>query len=64
MDIAIGLGKKRSYVVIEDNGKLVKEGYVGTVGDETTANAIRNYVLRQGTKEEKKDYRQLKLSVF
>ena len=36
-------------------------GYVGTVGDETTANVIRNYVLRQGTKEEKKDYRQLKL---
>ena len=34
MDIAIDLGKKRSYVVMEDNGKLVKEGYVGTTKDE------------------------------
>ena len=36
-------------------------GYVATVGDETTADVIRNYVLHQGTKDEKSDYRQFKL---
>lgn len=30
MDIAIDLGKKRSYVVMEDNGRQVKEGYTDT----------------------------------
>lgn len=39
-------------------------GYVGTVGDETTANVVRNYISRQGTNEEKKDYKQFKLSAF
>ena len=39
-------------------------GYVGTVGDETTANVVRNYIMRQGTKDEKKDYKQFKLSAF
>ena len=33
MDIAIDLGKRMSYVVIEDNGKPVKEGYVETTKD-------------------------------
>jgi hypothetical protein len=33
MDIAIDLGKRRSYVVMEDNGKMVKEGYVETTKD-------------------------------
>ena len=33
MDIAIDLGKRRSYVVMEDNGRLVKEGYVETTKD-------------------------------
>lgn len=36
-------------------------GYVGTVGDETTADVIKNYILKQGTKEEKLDYKQFKL---
>ena len=30
MEIAIDLGKRRSYIVMEDNGKAVKEGYVET----------------------------------
>ena len=30
MNIAIDLGKTMSYVVIEDNDKVVKEGYVKT----------------------------------
>jgi len=33
MDIAIDLGKRRSYVVMEDNGNLVKEGYTETTKD-------------------------------
>ncbi len=33
MDIAIDLGKRKSYVVMEDNGRLVKEGYVETTKD-------------------------------
>ncbi len=36
-------------------------GYIGTVGEGTTANVIRNYILKQGSKEEKDGYRQLKL---
>ena len=36
-------------------------GYIGTVGDETTANVIKNYILRQGSKEEKSGYKQFKL---
>ena len=38
-------------------------GYVGTVGDETTADVIRNYVLRQGTKQEKADYKRVGLFI-
>ena len=33
MEIAIDLGKWKSYVVMEDNGRLVKEGYVETTKD-------------------------------
>jgi putative transposase len=36
-------------------------GYIGTVGEGTTADIVRNYILRQGSKEEKQDYKQLKL---
>ena len=39
-------------------------GYVGTVGDEVTATVIRNYILRQGSKEEKSGYKQFKISDF
>ncbi len=39
-------------------------GYVGTVGDEVTATVIRNYILRQGSKEEKIGYKQFKISDF
>ncbi|MCL5675369.1 MAG: hypothetical protein M1611_02030 [Candidatus Marsarchaeota archaeon] len=30
MEIAIDLGKWKSYVVMEDNGRVVKEGYMET----------------------------------
>ncbi len=33
MEIAIDPGKWKSYVVIEDNGKIVKEGYTETTKD-------------------------------
>ena len=33
MEIAIDLGKWKSYVVMEDNGRLVKEGYTETTKD-------------------------------
>jgi hypothetical protein len=33
MDIAIDLGKRRSYVVMEDNNKTAKEGYMDTTKD-------------------------------
>ena len=33
MDIAIYLGKRMSYVVMEDSGKPVKEEYVETTKD-------------------------------
>jgi len=36
-------------------------GYVGTVGEGTTADVVRRYIKRQGSKEEKIGYRQLKL---
>ncbi len=37
-------------------------GYVGTVGEGTTAEIVRNYILRQGSKKEKEGYRQFKLT--
>jgi len=30
MDIGIDLGKRKSYVVMEEDGKAVKEGYTET----------------------------------
>ena len=36
-------------------------GYIGTVGEGTTADIVRRYILRQGSKEEKENYKQLKL---
>ena len=36
-------------------------GYVGTVGEGATADVVRKYILRQGSKEEKQDYKQLRL---
>ena len=33
MDIAIDLGKWTRYVVMEDNGSVVKEGYIETTKD-------------------------------
>ena len=36
-------------------------GYIGTVGEGTTADMVRRYILRQGSKEEKIGYKQLKL---
>ncbi len=39
-------------------------GYIGTVGDEVTATVIRNYILRQGSHEEKRGFKQFKMSDF
>ena len=36
-------------------------GYIGTVSEGTTADMVRRYILRQGSKEEKIGYKQLKL---
>jgi len=36
-------------------------GYIGTVGEGTTADIVRKYILKQGSTEEKDDYKQLKL---
>ena len=39
-------------------------GYVGTVGDGATADVIRQYVEKQGSPEEKEEYKQFKLTEF
>jgi len=39
-------------------------GYIGTVGEGTTADIIKNYIQNQGNKEEKEDYKQLKIIDF
>lgn len=39
-------------------------GYIGTVGDGVTEEIIRRYIESQGTKEEKEDYPQMKLTRF
>jgi putative transposase len=39
-------------------------GYIGTVGDGVTADIIRNYVEKQGTKEEKDAYKQMNFLEF
>jgi len=38
--------------------------YVATVGDGAVAEVIRNYVEKQGTEDEKEDYKQMKLFEF
>jgi putative transposase len=39
-------------------------GYIATVGDGVTAEIIKTYVEKQGTKEEKEGYSQMKLLDF
>ncbi len=39
-------------------------GYIGTVGEGVTADIIRRYVEKQGTKEEKEGFSQMKLLDF
>ena len=39
-------------------------GYIGTVGDGITADIIKTYVEKQGSKEEKEEYGQMKLLDF
>ena len=39
-------------------------GYIGTVGDGVTADIIKKYIEKQGTKEEKEGYDQMKLLDF
>jgi len=36
-------------------------GYIGTVGDQSSTEVIKQYIECQGTKEEKENYHQLKL---
>ena len=38
--------------------------YIGTVGDGTTSDVIKNYVENQGNKEEKEAYKQMKILDF
>ena len=39
-------------------------GYIGTIGDGTTYDVIKNYVEKQGNKEEKEAYKQMKIIDF
>lgn len=39
-------------------------GYIGTVGDGTTSDVIKNYVQNQGNQEEKEAYQQVKIFDF
>ena len=39
-------------------------GYIGTIGDGTTSDVIKNYVENQGNKEEKEAYQQMKILDF
>ena len=39
-------------------------GYIGTVGDGTTSDVIKNYVQNQGNQEEKEAYQQMKILDF
>lgn len=39
-------------------------GYIGTVGDGTTSEVIKNYVENQGNQEEKEAYQQMKILDF
>ena len=39
-------------------------GYIGTVGDGTTSDVIKNYVENQGNEEEKEAYKQMKIIDF
>jgi putative transposase len=39
-------------------------GYIGTIGDGVTADIIKDYIEKQGTKEEKEGFSQMKLLDF
>ncbi len=39
-------------------------GYIATVGEGVTEEIIRHYIEKQGTEEEKEDYKQMKLIAF
>ena len=39
-------------------------GYIGTVGDGTTSDIIKNYVQNQGNQEEKQAYKQMRIMDF
>jgi putative transposase len=39
-------------------------GYIGTIGNGTTSDVIKNYVENQGNKEEKEAYQQMKIFDF
>jgi putative transposase len=47
------------------DGELWSDGgYIGTVGDGTTSEIIKNYVQNQGNEEEKQSYKQMKIIDF
>ena len=39
-------------------------GYIGTVGDGTTSDIVKNYIENQGNQEEKEAYKQMKIFDF
>ena len=39
-------------------------GYIGTVGDGTTSDIVKNYIENQGNQEEKEAYNQMKIFDF
>ena len=39
-------------------------GYIGTIGNGTTSDVIKNYVENHGNKEEKEAYQQMKILDF
>jgi putative transposase len=39
-------------------------GYIGTVGDGTTSDIIKNYVQNQGNQEEKQAHKQMRIIDF
>ena len=51
--------------VIRIGGEFWSDGgYVGTVGDGTTSDVIKNYVQNQGNQDEKEAYKQMKILDF
>jgi putative transposase len=48
----------------EGGGLWSDRGYIGTVGDGTISDVVKNYVENQGNQEEKEAYKQMKVIDF